>query len=486
MADYEYTDLSAAPSLEKIQEDIADSAMTNKDIGEMSYVPNHATYNKYLTIHFDVSLSSGDKTILDSIVLDSLGYIWKAQSDDISDYLDDNAIVVDALTGLRGLFHTMQTMMNRRELYNDQDSPLYDESVTPILGESGHLVNHANRINSLEIIHGKLGWHNQEVLKATYQKPKDLLIYYGWLNSFNSATNSWVNEKVAQDMAKYSILVFGDGIQDPSHGDYSNTQVIIPRIKALNPYAKIFGYVSVNQSLANFQTKVSQWETLQVDGIFMDEAGYDYGTVDTNGRAAFNTKVDYVHGKTYAKLCFANAWNMDHIIGTTNDPSYPNSTWNSSLTASKLTSDDYYLLESFPINTTAYSGNGGYENKSDWASRGTKAIGHRNTYGINLIGSGIINNGNSSGQDLFDFGFNSSVMFSLEGWGTSDTSYGASSAAVDWWTRPDVSKMGRIWSLSPAVQVDVGDSDVYWRFVDFGKFMLDFSSSAQDSSITKW
>jgi len=46
--------------------------------------------------------------------------------------------------------------------------------------------------------------------------------------------------------------------------------------------------------------------------------------------------------------------------------------------------------------------------------------------------------------------------------------------------------MGMIYNRSPSVQVDVGDADVYWRYVDFGKFKLDFSDSAQDSGITKW
>jgi len=139
-----------------------------------------------------------------------------------------------------------------------------------------------------------------------------------------------------------------------------------------------------------------------------------------------------------------NAWNMDHIIGTTEDGSYPNETYNHFEEESNLTTSDWYLLESFPINTTAYSGNDGYESKSDWSARGSKAIAHRYTYGINLAGVGIINNGNGSGQDLFDFQFISALMWALDANGTSDTSYGASSATVTFWTRPDISKMGRL------------------------------------------
>jgi hypothetical protein len=448
-------------------------------------IPDHSALMKSVTprVLVDIEATAPDKESIDE-VMGSWGYEFveenpaNEESSSLKTFIDTAAIVEDTSTGIKGRFLDMQVLTHRREIYNDTENPLYDVNHTPLIGSGGSVTN-------LNNIHDKLGWHNQDVLKATYQKPQDLLIYYGYLNSFNSAVHAWNNEKVAQEMAQYNLLVFGDGIQDPSHPDYANTQIIIPRIKQLNPYAKIFGYVTVNQVLADFQNKVDQWEVLQVDGIFMDEAGYDHGTPTTNGRDAFNTKVDYVHARTYAKLCFVNAWNMDHIIGTADDPSYPNSTWNPSLNASNLTENDWYLLESFAVNTTAYSGNNGYASKTEWASRGEKAKNHRATYGINLAAVGIIDDGNPDGNDLFQFNFVSALEYSLEAAGTSNTSYG-SGGAVQWWARPDVSEMGKLWSLSPSVQEDVGDADVYWRFVDYGKFMLDFSTGAQASSITKW
>ena len=158
---------------------------------------------------------------------------------------------------------------------------------------------------------------------------ENLLIYYGWLNSFNSAANGWDNEKVAQELSRYDVLAFGDGLADSGHGDYANTKVIIPRIKALNPSAKIFGYVTTNQALTAFKDKTDDWMDnsdfgSDVDGVFMDESGYDFGKT----RSEFNDRVDYVHGKhSSTGLCFANAWKPDHVLGTVNDPSYPNSTF---------------------------------------------------------------------------------------------------------------------------------------------------------------
>lgn len=401
---------------------------------------------------------------------------------DLENYLDLNCTVIDPYTMFSGGFIPMSVLLHRRELYNDDENPLCLPGFTPLLGVSGTVVDAQNRILNLEDIHSDDGWHSQEVKRAVYVKPENLLIYYGWLNSFNYAKNSWDNEKIAQDMSKYTLIVFGDGIQDPGHGDYSNTAIIIPRVKALNPDTKIFGYVTVNQSLSNFETKAGQWNDLEITGIFMDEAGYDYGTT----RSGLNDRIDYTHNQNYANICFVNAWNMDHIIGTENDVSYPNSTYNPALDESNLTYNDWYLLESFPINTAAYTSTGGYESRIGWFYRGNKAIIHRSDYGINLAACGIINNSNNNGKKLSDFGFTSSLMWSLEGFGTSDTSYASSSATVGFWSQRSVNWVGKVWDLSPIVRNDVSDNDKYYRYVEFAKLTLDFSSSAQKSFIENY
>lgn len=301
---------------------------------------------------------------------------------------------------------------------------------------------------------------------------KSLLIYYGWLNSFNSARNSWDNEKVAQELSKYDVLVFGDGIQDPSHGDFANTSIIVPRIKTLNPDIKIYGYVTINQDYMTFTPKVDQWESLQVHGIFLNEAGYDYGKT----RAEFNQRVDYVHGKTYAKLCIANAWNADHVLGTADDINFPNSVYNPSSTASSLNYTDFILLESWPINTAAYTG--GYESASDWKARGDKTTGLTGTFGVGFMASNVVANTSADGETLTAFAYTAAAMYGITVFGTSDTNYGASSAAVRCWPRP-----GFAYSVTPSVFQDTSDTDVYHRVVGADRMSLDFSTSAQKSSL---
>ena len=429
-----------------------------------------------LMLTFVDALSGGDKTTLDTVVADHTAE-WPETA---LPYWEQDPMVTDPLSGVTGPFHVMQTMINRRELFNDDESPLYVPDHQPILGTGGVLEEHGSKIGNLDTIHSKGGWHEQQVTKALYRGPRDLLIYYAYLNSFNYGKNAWNNEKVAQDMARYDVLVFGDGIQDPSHPDYANTQIIIPRIKALNPAALIFGYVTTDQDLSTFETKADQWDTLQVHGIFMDESGYDYGRT----RSEFNDRVNYVHTLTYAKLAFANAWNTDNILGTADDPTYPNTTYNPGLVESALNNSDWILLESLGANTTAYSTNGGYESATQWSARVSKMLGLRATYGVNFAGCAVIDDGSSVGDALSNFSWASALMASLESFGTSDTSYASSSATVKRWLKPDAAFMS-LWSLNASVQVDVGDSDVYLRYVDGSVLKLDFSTGAQKVAVQR-
>jgi hypothetical protein len=228
----------------------------------------------------------------------------------------------------------------------------------------------------------------------------------------------------------------------------------------------------------NFKLKVDRWNTLLASGIFIDEAGYDFGKT----RLEFNEMVVYVHGRSNANVCCVNSWNPDHVLGLANDVSYPNTTWNSVLMPSKLLPTDCLLLESFPINTTAYSGTGGYEAKADWLARGQKAVSLRRKYGIRLAGVGLINDDNAAGQALHDFGYISALMFALEIWGTSSNNYGASTSQVKFWTRPDVSLLREIYEVEPTIKAVTGDADAWLRYCKQVRLLVDFSIGAQTSA----
>ena len=311
-------------------------------------------------------------------------------------------------------------------------------------------------------------------------KPKNLLIYYGYPNAFNSADNSWDNKKVAEDMSKYSIIVFGDGLQEDTHADHANMNTIIGKIRDMNPNVKIFGYVTVNQTFANFKSKVDDWSNnVDTDGIFLDEAGYDYGTAATNGRTAFNQKIDYIHSNDM--VCFVNAWKIIHVLGTENDTSYANTTYNPDLVESNLDSNDIYLLESLAVNTLSYTND--FEAKADWKSRLDKAVDYRKTYNIQLAGICVIDNDLTGGQGHFNFAYISALMGVLDVFGSSDESYASTSAAVKFWDRPDVTELEDLEKDSIVLHNSDVDTDVYYRVLKHGRLKLDFSSGNEESEL---
>lgn len=264
----------------------------------------------------------------------------------------------------------------------------------------------------------------------------DMLIYYGWLNAFNSATNAWDNDLVAADMGtNYDILVFGDGLADPGHPDYANSQYIINKIKTDYPSVLIFGYVTANQSLQDFQAKASQWDTMVVDGIFMDEMGYDFGVT----RQQQNYEIMFVKQLNYATKVFANAWNPNHVLGIADDPSFPNTTYNPALDQSLMDASDWFLLESFVYNQQAAPP--AYWPLEQELDRLDKARLLKSMYPTNLASVAIIDDADPSGQMHFDRLYKMSHLGKLEAVGSSDLFYGASTAKTKFWTRPSVSHL---------------------------------------------
>jgi hypothetical protein len=307
---------------------------------------------------------------------------------------------------------------------------------------------------------------------------KNMLIYYGWLNSFNSASNGWNNDNVAADLAQYDVLVFGDGIQDPSHGDYSNTQAIIPKIKNLNPDIEIYGYVTVNQTVASAQTKAEQWNNLAVNGIFLDEAGYDFGSASTNGREPFNELVDFIHGLSSANRVFANAWQPEHVLGETNDASYPNTSYNPHWIESDLDENDTLLLENFGIV------NGAYEDKDQWLLRGNRARALSRATGVRLAAVSVIADTDANAQTKFDFAEVSAAIFGLEVFGSAHTNYGASDAKTAYWTRQDFGVLeDEVVDLRPFVHMVGSEAS---RTFERGKLTVDFTSASEASLIEEF
>ena len=189
---------------------------------------------------------------------------------------------------------------------------------------------------------------------------KHLLVYYGYPVAFKGI---WDAAAVAAEIAaNYDYWVVGDTYQDPAHEEYASTVSIVNAVRAAG--CKVYGYVPIGLStsaltLAQMQARVDQWATIGVDGIFLDEFGFDY----SNTRTRQKSIVDYVHGKGLP-YC-ANAWTAeDFMCDDVNELPWPSNDWryqnfvtgNPTNLPLTRTAGDSYLIENFCFSHTGPAG----------------------------------------------------------------------------------------------------------------------------------
>lgn len=186
---------------------------------------------------------------------------------------------------------------------------------------------------------------------STAPKLKRLLIYYGFPAAYKAL---WDDAAIIADIvSNVSHWVVGDTYQDPAHESYASTVAIIQGVRAAG--VVVYGYVPIGQSTMNLtlgqiQTRIDQWGAVGVDGIFLDEFGFDYG----NTRQKQINIVTYVHGKGLP-YC-ANAWtvedftcdNISELTWATGDWRYVNfATYNPTNLTLPRNPTDAYLFENF-------------------------------------------------------------------------------------------------------------------------------------------
>lgn len=188
-------------------------------------------------------------------------------------------------------------------------------------------------------------------LESTIEAKKALLIYYGYPIAYKSM---WEPTQVISEIsATYKYWVVGHTYQDPSHEEYDSTVQIMQGVRANG--VKLYGYIplgtsSYNYSLAQITTIVDQWKAIGVDGIFLDEYGYDYGVT----RQRQIDVVNMVHSKGLP-VC-ANAWVFEEFVSDTlAETGWPAGDWkyerwlvnNPNNLPSPKQPGDSYLIENF-------------------------------------------------------------------------------------------------------------------------------------------
>jgi len=238
-------------------------------------------------------------------------------------------------------------------------------------------------------------------------------------------------DAVAQAFAEYDYVVLGDGLEHPTHPDYTNTVAIVQKLHALAPSTIVWGYIDLgvatqDLSIETMQSYVQQWQTVGADGVFWDDAGYDFQTP----RSRQSTMVLYARGLSPSMPSFMNSFNPDDIFSSAVDPTY-----NPTGAPTVLGPNDWFLLEDFPYGEDA----GGWKTAMDPSPVGliplaTVAQNYRSLYGTKIAAIAPITLATRTFSELQYFrsmcqsiGF----VFSLDAYGDAPVNFSSGPIDVD-------------------------------------------------------
>lgn len=256
--------------------------------------------------------------------------------------------------------------------------------------------------------------------------PASLAVYYGYPSLVNGAAGNV--ERAAAVFGQYDVVVFGDGLEfadvDPRRrpvgagpDEHRRTRAIIERLRASAPAMQIYGYVDLGNSQQlsadELQRRSRLWADMGVTGIFLDEAGYDFGVT----RDRQNAIVDYIHGLGLS--AFFNAFNPDDVFGSAAVPLNTLGGGNPAGMPPRLGSKDAYLLESFQVRL------GKTESWPAWSARTASAIAHRDRYKTRIFGvTTTTAETETQATSLLAYAWWSAVLWGLDGfgWGEPDFS----------------------------------------------------------------
>lgn len=251
-----------------------------------------------------------------------------------------------------------------------------------------------------------------------------LLIYYGIPLGVNQVKDE---EAAAEIFSQYDVIVFGEGLEEPTHNYHSSTKTIIEMIRERKPNIRIFGYVdlgitTVNHSIVTMKKKVEKWKVMGASGVFLDDAGHDYGV----SRERMNEIVRYVHAK--GMPAFVNAWDPDHVMGKAIHPTY-----NPKGLPSAIGSNDIYLMEDFLIPTDITTAKSPSAFRTSFRKKMESMLHYRKQIGFQVMSISEVDYSWSTDAVRKFFRMNevTAAVFSLDAYGIAPVNYSASRASMD-------------------------------------------------------
>ncbi|MCP4250765.1 MAG: hypothetical protein GY778_27320 [bacterium] len=258
---------------------------------------------------------------------------------------------------------------------------------------------------------------------AEQVRPGKLLIYYAFPSMINGAATV---DDAATEFGQYEVAVVGDGLQDgpgdpDPHPDHANTVAIMAH--AATADTMFFGYIDLgvttnNHSLMEIQRRVDAWQGMGIEGIFLDDFGYDFDVT----RVRQNAAVDYIHAAGLP-VC-ANAWQPDDAFGDQVHPKNPSGV------PTSLGADDFYLSESYQVRE------GVIVEEATWQNKANPLRVYQGELGFEILSITTVDASGAYDESKFFYAWHSAAMYGhfATGWG--ESGYSAQTALAPFRTRP--------------------------------------------------
>lgn len=236
--------------------------------------------------------------------------------------------------------------------------------------------------------------------------PKKLAIFYAYPSTINGTYTVPAAVLVYND---YDLVVFGAGVEEISHPDHQNTIDIIA-----NSSADFFGYIDATLNLNVIKNKISKWATMGVEGIFIDQFGFDFGL--TRGKQ--NSILNDVHTKNL--IAFVNAWEPDDVFQQVNN------------VACCIKPGDWYLAQSH------YIKEGEYQNLNEWETKSNKLVNYKQTFNINVACITTTISSIGFDQNKWDNAYYAHAIYNFDASGWGEPLFSAQSAQLPFRQRKDI------------------------------------------------
>jgi hypothetical protein len=263
------------------------------------------------------------------------------------------------------------------------------------------------------------------VLRAGVPRPplQRLAIYYGYPSLVEGAAGDVT--RAIRTFADYDTVVFGDGLElgressdSGLREEYRRLQQMVPGLHATARRPSIFGYVDLgrSQQLSDQEIvrRIDEWSRLRVNGIFVDEAGHDFGVTPLRRAAAIRA----THARRLA--VFMNAFDPDDLFDAQEG--------GRSRSGGDLRAGDALLIESFAVRE------GTIQSHQETARRVAAALKWRETSGVRVF---AVTTTVAAAFDpsAFAYAWHLASEFEVDGFGWGEPHFSADSR-LPWHERP--------------------------------------------------